>query len=155
MPKAGINNAITFGLLGEIFEAHRDEYYEGLLAVSRDNDWTGWCIFFLEAVKAQAEENLTKTQGIIDLYGSMKIRMAELTRSRYAIHALDWIFEHPIFSSTGFIAAAGIPTPTAKRILRILLDGEVLKNLISSQGRRARVLAFPQLLNVAEGREVL
>ena len=46
------------------FEARRDSYYDGLLAVSRDDDWTGWCRFFLEAVRAQAEENLAKTQGI-------------------------------------------------------------------------------------------
>ncbi|MCY4610296.1 MAG: Fic family protein [Gammaproteobacteria bacterium] len=136
------------------FEARRNEYYESLLAVSRDDNWTGWCEFFLEAVKTQAEENLVKTQGIIDLYSDMKTRMADLTRSRYAIHALDWIFEHPIFKSTDFIATAGIPTQTAKRILRILLDGEILKNLIKNQGRRARVLSFPQLLNIAEGDEV-
>ncbi|HET6383401.1 MAG TPA: Fic family protein [Armatimonadota bacterium] len=26
-------------------ESHRDEYYDRLLAVSRDDDWTGWCFF--------------------------------------------------------------------------------------------------------------
>ena len=34
------------------FEAHRDAYYDGLLAVSRDDDWTGWCRFFLEGARA-------------------------------------------------------------------------------------------------------
>jgi hypothetical protein len=29
-------------------EANRDAYYDGLTAVSRDGDWTGWCRFFLE-----------------------------------------------------------------------------------------------------------
>ena len=32
-------------------EAHRDTYYDRLLAVSRDDDWTGWCHFFLEAIQ--------------------------------------------------------------------------------------------------------
>ena len=32
-------------------EAHRDAYYDRLLAVSRDDDWTGWCHFFLEAIQ--------------------------------------------------------------------------------------------------------
>jgi Fic family protein len=31
-------------------EAHRDEYYKGLLAVSRDHDWASWCVFFLTAI---------------------------------------------------------------------------------------------------------
>ena len=77
------------------FEARRDAYYEGLLTVSRDGDWTGWCRFFLQAVQAQAEDSLAKAQGILDLYEDMKKRVADLTRSRYAIHALDWIFERP------------------------------------------------------------
>ena len=54
------------------FEARRDAYYEGLLAVSRDRDWTGWCRFFLEALRVQAEENLSKAQGIVDLYDGLQ-----------------------------------------------------------------------------------
>jgi Fic family protein len=77
------------GLISAYFEARRDAYSDGLLAVSRDDDWTGWCRFFLEAVQVQAEDNLSKAQGIIDLYDRMKERMTELTRSRYAIRALD------------------------------------------------------------------
>ena len=48
-------------------ESHRDEYYERLLAVSRDNDWSGWCAFFLNVIRIQAEENLAKAQAILDL----------------------------------------------------------------------------------------
>ena len=44
--------------ISAFFEAHRDEYYERLRAVSRDGDWTGWSEFFLKAVQIQAEENL-------------------------------------------------------------------------------------------------
>ena len=137
------------------FEARREAYYERLLAVSRDHDWTGWCRFFLEAVRAQAEDNLTKAKAILDLYEGMKRRVAEMTRSQYAIHALDWIFGRPIFKSSDFVAAAGIPAPTARRFLSVLRAGGVLKPLAAGRGRRAAVLAFPALLNIAEGREVL
>ena len=68
------------------FETRRDAYNDGLLAVSRDDDWTGWCQFFLEAVRVQAQDNLKKAQGIIDLYEEMKRRVADLTQSRYAVH---------------------------------------------------------------------
>ncbi|MDF1552467.1 MAG: Fic/DOC family N-terminal domain-containing protein [Deferrisomatales bacterium] len=136
------------------FEARRDEYYERLLAVSRDDDWTGWCRFFLEAVRAQAEDNLAKTKAILDLYEDLKRRVPEMTRSQYAIRALDWIFEHPIFSSTDFIAAEGIPGPTARRFLGVLKDGGVLIVFQAGSGRRATILAFPDLLNIAEGRAV-
>ena len=39
------------------FERNRNEYYERLLAISRDDDWTGWCVFFLKAIQIQALEN--------------------------------------------------------------------------------------------------
>jgi hypothetical protein len=39
----------------------------------------------------------------------MKRRVAEMTRSQYAIHALDWIFERPVFKSSDFVASAGHP----------------------------------------------
>ena len=135
-------------------EARRDAYYDGLLAVSRDDDWTGWCRFFLEAVRSQAEDNLSRTQGILDLYGDMKERIAGLTHSQYAIHAQDWLFERPIFRSTDFVKTVGIPEPTARRFLQVLQKHGILKAIIPGGGRRATVFAFPELLNVAGGSEV-
>ncbi len=135
------------------FEAHRDAYYDGLLAVSRDEDWTGWSRFFLEGVKVQAEDNLAKARAILDLYEDMKIRVAELTRSHYAVHALDWIFERPIFRSIDFVNTAGIPEPTARRVLRVLRQNEVLSVVRSGGGRRSPILSFPDLLNTAEGKK--
>ena len=134
--------------------AHRDAYYEGLLAVSRDDDWTGWCRFFLKAVRAQAEENLTKARGILDLHEAMKGRVADVTRSRYAIHILDWIFERPIFNSSSFAAHAGIPDRTARRLLAALSDHGILRVMRPGNGRRGTILGFPDLLNIAEGRDV-
>jgi Fic family protein len=138
--------------LSAYFEARREEYYERLLAVSRDNDWTGWCRFFLQALRAQAEDNLAKARAILDLYDDMKRRVPELTRSQYAIRALDWIFAHPVFSSTDFMSAAGIPAPTARRFLGVLAEGDILHVMIPSSGNRPALYAFPTLLRVAEGR---
>ncbi len=137
------------------FEARREAYYDGLLAVSREDDWTGWCRFFLEAIRSQAEDNLLKAQGILALYEEMKRRLPVMTRSQYAIRALDWIFERPIFKSSDFVVSSGIPAPTARRFLGVLQTGDLLKVLAAGSGRRAAVFAFPALLNIAEGREVL
>ena len=135
------------------FEAHRDAYYDGLLAVSRDDDWTGWCRFFLEGARAQAEDNLAKTRAILDLYEEMKRRVPELTRSRYAVQALDWMFGRPIFRGVDFMKKAGIPKPTAYRALKMLHRGEILSVARTGRGRRSPVYLFPGLLNIAEGRE--
>jgi Fic family protein len=136
--------------MSAFLETHREEYYERLLAVSRVGDWTGWCCFFLKAIKAQAEENLHKASAILALYERMKQVVSVSTRSQYAIQTLDWIFERPIFKSSDFVAAAGIPEPTAKRILPMLRESAILDVLVSARGRRAAILCFPELLQIAE-----
>jgi len=132
-------------------EKNRDEYYERLLEVSRSNDWSGWCAFYLKVVQIQAEENLDKAQAILDLYNQMKIRFAELTRSLYAIYALDWAFERPIFKSSDLMRSGDIPRPTAQRILNLLKKQGILMELQPGRGSRAATLVYPALLNIAEG----
>ena len=139
--------------LSEYFDAHRGEYYERLLAVSRDGDWTGWCEFFLRAVIAQAEVNQAKTTAILDLYGTRRDWIAEATKSAYGARALDWMFSRPIFKSSDFVAGVDIPNPTATRILRIVREHGLLREVRPAAGRRSAVYAFSELLNLAEGRD--
>lgn len=134
-------------------EARRDEYYDRLLAVSRDDDWTGWCCFFLEAVRIQAEDNLRRTQAILRLYDELKLRLPEMTRSQYAVHALEWLFARPIFRASDFVQGSGIPAPTARRFLGVLREHGILRNIVDASGRRSAILAFPALLGIADGRE--
>jgi hypothetical protein len=46
-----------------------------------------------------------------------------------------------------------IPKPTAQRILNVLKANDILSTMIESSGNRAAVLAYPALLNIAEGRK--
>jgi len=141
--------------LSAYLERHRDAYYERLMGVSEDGDWTGWCRFFLQGVREQAEENQRKAQDILHLYDQLKPRVIDATHSQYAIHALDWIFGTPVFRSTGFIRGAEIPDATARRIMNALRDEGILQEIREGRGRRPAMYAFPTLINVAEGREVL
>ncbi|MGO4917801.1 Fic family protein [Pseudogemmobacter sp. W21_MBD1_M6] len=147
----GLLSAPNF-YLSEYLESHRDEYYDRLLAVSRDGDWTGWCGFFLRAIIEQAGTNQTKAQAIHSLYTARKDWMVEATRSQYGVRALDWFFSRPIFVASDFVTQADIPEPTAKRILRLVRDNGLLREIKPSSGRRPAVLAFPDLLNICEGR---
>ena len=139
--------------LSEYLDAHRQEYYDRLLAVSRDGDWTGWCEFFLRALIEQAQTNQRKALEILKLYQDKKDWIAEATRSQYAVRALDWMFVRPIFRTSDFIETADIPRPTASRILRVVRDGGLLSELRPASGRRPAVLMFGDLLNIAEGRD--
>jgi Fic family protein len=141
--------------LSEYLESHRQEYYDRLLAVSRDGDWTGWCHFFLNAVTRQAAENEKKARQILEMYRQRKDWIVEKTHSQHAIRALDFVFGTPIFNSSHFIESSKIPSPTARRILGVLSKTGLLKTVREGSGRRPAVFAFAELLKITEGRSIL
>lgn len=140
--------------LSGYFEQNRDEYYDRLLAVSEHDDWTGWCAFFLRAVRHQAEVNESKATSFLRLYEELKPLITEWTHSQYSIHTLDWIFRKPVFNTVAFVNGSGIPAPTARRVIRVLREQGLLRVMREGSGRRPAILAFPRLMNLAEGREV-
>ena len=135
--------------ISEYIERHREIYDERLRAVSRDDDWTGWCAFFLTALTEQARTNQQKVQDLLDLYGELRERIFEETHSQYGDQTLDWIFKRPVFLTTDFVKSSGIPEPTARRILRVLRDRGLLRELRKARGRQPAILAFADLLNKA------
>ncbi len=139
--------------LSAYLEARREEYYDRLLAVSRDGDWTGWCVFFLGALTTQAESNTRKAKQILHLYETKKSWIVDQTHSQHAMRALDFMFDRPIFRSSDFVAHGGIPKDTAWRILRVLRDEGLLRVVREAVGQTTAVLVFPELLNIAEGLE--
>lgn len=142
--------------LSGYLESHRDAYYHRLSAISDAGDWSGWLRFFLSAVIEQAQENASKVRAILALYDEMKARIVAITHSQYAIHALDAIFDRPIFLTTDFVVRSGIPTrATALGLLRQMQRAGILSVLQKGSGRRPARLCFPHLINLAEGRTVV
>ena len=140
--------------ISEYLESHRDEYYDRLLAVSRDDDWTGWCAFFLTALTDQARAYQQKIHDLLALYDERKEQIVEETHSQYSSRTLDYIFKRPIFRTTDFVKNSGIPEPTARHILRVLRGCGLLSELRKARGRQPAILAFADLLNIVEGRNL-
>lgn len=136
-------------------EENREEYQESLRAVSRDDAWTDWCIFFLKGITEQATANEMKARSILELYERLKTQVVDLTHSQHSIRAIDFIFNTPMFSTPTFISRSDIPKPTANRILTLLRDEGILATVREGSGRRAALYCFPELLNIAEGKKVL
>ena len=93
------------------------------------------------------------------LYEEMKIKIQEITHSQYSVHLLDALFSKPIFSTTDLANQLhqehNIHKQTTLGLLRQLRGANVLIELRPGSGRRAAILCFPELLNAAEGRNVL
>jgi Fic family protein len=135
-------------------EANRDEYLDRLRAVSAQDDWTGWCEFFLTALNTQAAENESKARAVLALYDRLKVEVVQLTHSQHSIRAIDFLFQTPIFRGPLFTSNPGIPKPTATRILSLLRAEGIVSTIREPSGRRPGLFAFRELMNIAEGRSV-
>lgn len=133
-------------------ERDRDAYYDSLTGLSRDRDWNGWIAFFLQKVIEQAKEDAGKARAIRDLYNDMKYRVTEVTRSQFAVPAIDTLFMRPVFTPPQFAKASGIPKASANRILADLFHDGILSIRSEGRGRRATVYEFPELLRVVNAR---
>ena len=129
-------------------DENRDIYYDKLSNVSKKNDWNGWISFFLEAVIAQSERNITIVQSTLRLYEEMKGIIAQYTKSQFAIKALDMLFEKPIFTTTQFIARSEIPKASAMRMLAKLKEEDILLEIREAKGRRPALLVFDKLMDI-------
>jgi Fic family protein len=130
-------------------ERNRDEYVTRLRALRDTGDaWNRWIEFFLIAMTEQA-------RSIINLYADLKTRVIDLTHSRFAVPLLDSLFEQPIFSASALFGRAGLPSkPMITEMLSRLRVANILTVLREASGRRAQILAFPELLSLCEEREV-
>jgi Fic family protein len=144
------NQAISepYFYISEFFEKNKDEYIDRMRAVSAEDDWVGWILFFLSALESQSNQNLNKIEQIRSLYEEMKEQFREALSSRWTITALDFIFTRPVFRNNLFTSKSGIPAPTAHKFTRSLLDAGLLKTVVPSAGRRPALYAFEPLLSL-------
>ena len=129
-------------------EERREEYVDRLRAVSELRAWTDWIAFFLEILHRQAEMNLTITDKIEKLYEEMSEQLRDVLKSQWSSMAQDYIFTKGYFRNSSFTANSGMPSQTAHRISKQLIDAGILTVVEPAAGSRAAMLAFMPLLEI-------
>lgn len=134
--------------ISSYFEDNKALYIDIMRNVSANGTWDDWCAFFLTAVQEQAVRNLEIAEAISSLYESMKIRFSELLASKWSLNALDFVFTNPVFRNSSFTGNSGIPTATAARFTRILLENNLFKTVEEAAGRRPAMYSFEPLMEL-------
>jgi Fic family protein len=145
--KLGIISQPNFFVSG-YFEAHKDQYIEKMRAVSAHDDWSGWIVFFLQAMHAQATVNIQTADRIFALHSEMRERFREALNSQFHDRALDFVFASPIFRNDRFVARSDIPASSARLLSRRLIEAGLLRTIAPASGRRAALYAFDPLLDL-------
>lgn len=144
---SGVISAPHFYISGYL-EEYKDQYIDMMRNVSKNGDWTNWCIFFLKAVEQQAIRNLEIAENIRALYDNMKHEFSDVLASKFSVNALDYVFTNPVFRNNKFTSQSGIPSSTASRFTRVLLEKGLLSTLEEPSGRRPALYIFEPLMQL-------
>ncbi len=134
--------------ISQYFEERKEEYIDRMREVSETRDWNNWCLFFLDAVKTQANRNLETMEQIRNLYEEMKEDFHEILSSKYTGLLLDVIFERPVFRIKSIVEATKIPAQTINRFCKTLVENEILVITQQAAGSRAAIYGFEPLLKI-------
>jgi len=144
---SGTISAPHFYISGYL-EDNKDLYVNTMRNVSEHGDWESWCIFFLEAIEQQAIRNLTSAENISTLYDKIKIVFSDVLSSKWSVNALDFVFTNPVFRNNKFTANSGIPSSSAARFTRVLLEKDLIATLEEASGRRPALYSFEPLMKL-------
>lgn len=89
------------------------------------------------------------------LYDEMKHRIVDITHSQHSMKILDALFAKPIFKTSELVRYTDIPKQTLMPLIRQIKDAGYLTVVKEARGNQAATLAFPELINIAEGKDVL
>jgi len=145
--KSGVISEPHFYISGYL-EDNKDQYIDTMREVSNNDDWEGWCEFFLVAVEQQAINNLTIAENIKNLYEEMKKTFSELLSSKWSTQVLDFVFTNPVFRNSRLTTQSGIKPASAARCSRLLLENGLIATVREAAGNRSALYAFEPLMEL-------
>jgi len=134
--------------LSPFIEAHRGDYYDGLLAVGRDGEVEGWLTFFLAGVVAQAGVATRTLRAAAKLRDELRRRLREESRSPNLLVLLDLLLGNPFVTAPRAAAVMGVSGQTARNLLDTLMEFGLVEQF--GERRRNRIYYAPRLLRMLE-----
>ena len=113
--------------LSVFFEAHRQTYYDTLLAVSERGAWPEWVRFFLKGVAEQARDAGARAKRLQDLQSQWRERLVKVRGSALLLRLIDSLFASPVLTIPQVQHLLGITYRSAKANVEKLVQVEILK----------------------------
>ena len=125
--------------------ANKDQYYSGLLAVTREQAWEAWLLYMLEAVESMAQWTTGKIISIRDLADHTTDYVKEQLPRIYTRELVDAIFEQPYCRIGNLVDADIAKRQTASVYLKDLAGIGVLEE---RQVGREKLFIHPKLIQL-------
>lgn len=107
--------------LSPFFESRREQYYAALQGVRERGDLDDWLGLFLDGVRTQAIDAVTRAERLTDLRERYRAEVQAATRGA-ANQLVDLAFEQPVLNARTAEQRLGISRPAALTALRQLAD---------------------------------
>ncbi len=127
--------------LSAFFEKNRASYYDSLTMVRKSDNLEQWVKFFLSGVIETAKDGIETFQQILTLRQQYDQKIMTLgVRSKNAQKLLLFMFSHPIVNTKNVEKELGISFNSANRLLKVLIDLKILKEITGFSRNRFFVL---------------
>lgn len=133
--------------LSDFFEKNKEHYYDNLTIVRTKNDLVQWLKFFLEGVRATAENSIETFKKILALRSNIEAKLISLGRKQMlATNVMQYLYSQPITDMQSIATATNTSVATISRLITDLVKLEILVELTGF--KRNRVFAFEQYLTL-------
>jgi len=132
--------------LSSYFERNRSVYIDHLLSVSQRGTWRDWILFFLEGVKAQAEDAIARARKLLTLQDEYRRALENMGGSMLSVRLLARLFENPVTSVSKARGQLRVSLPTAKRTIEKLIHAGILRD--DPNRKRNRLYRAPAILKI-------
>jgi Fic family protein len=134
--------------LSEFFERNRDEYTEGLFAVSATASWSRWIEFCLQGTVAQAKSTIARCRRLLKIRDEYTKRVADIGGNIRLSQIIEGVFTSPFVRVAQLAKRLDVTYPTAKSDIDRLVQAGVLHEL---SGINPKTFYAPDVFQVSYG----
>lgn len=134
--------------LSAFFERNQDDYYDGLLNVSRRAAWNEWIGFFARGVVEQGRDAAERATRLLDLAVQLRDRAARAINSAQVHTLVDELIASPYLTVGRAAAVTGLAPNNALRMVNRFVDTGLLREITGRQ--RNRVYCADEVLRLLD-----
>ncbi|MBM3846195.1 MAG: Fic family protein, partial [Verrucomicrobia bacterium] len=133
--------------LSAYLERHREEYYDRLSRTRRENDLSGWLLFFLDGITETAKHGVETFDRILKFQTHWEKEIhAWKPQGTAGLLLFRHLFTHPWVNAQQVAEAASISLPTAYKLIERFLEQKLLREITGA--KRDRIFLFEPYLQL-------
>lgn len=130
------------------FQRHRQQYVDGLRAVSERGDWLQWLRMFAIAIGEEAVSTRLLAERIVLAHAEYTKKLRDEAAAGRLMRLLDHVFGWPLITAASAARVLGVTDPTARKDLSLFEQLGILAR--TDDGNYGKMWYAPAVLDVAE-----